>query len=109
MISVRIALYWIPLFSCWIFLDQHNPSSKSLYELNRLQTEKRRRNLTEKEINYLIQLKQQNTTPQFLLAANILLESYREAQTTYDGMSSKERQEFDLYPIRNLWNYPKSS
>lgn len=91
------------------FLDQNNPSNKSLYELNRLQTEKRRRSLTEKEIDYLIQLKQQNVTPQYLLAANILLESFREAQTTYEGMSSKEKQEFDSYPIRNLWNYPKSN
>lgn len=40
---------------------------------------------------------------QYQLAANILLESFYEAQLIYDQLCPEEKEVFASYPIMNLW------
>lgn len=85
------------------YLQENDDSKDELYQINRLQTEKRRRNLTKEEIQYLMTMKVSGIPLQYQLAANILLESFQEAQIVYDMLEENERQMFDAYPIKNLW------
>lgn len=85
------------------FLQKNDKSQDELYEINRLQTEKRRRKLTEDEIHYLISIKQSGIPLQYQLAANVLLGSFQEAQMIYEILPDDERQTFDAFPIRALW------
>ena len=71
--------------------------------INRLQTEKRRRRLTIGEKQYLMSMKLSGFPLQYQLAANILLESFQEAQMIYDLLPDDERKMFDTFPINNLW------
>lgn len=84
--------------------EQENDSSqKETYHINRLQTEKRRRKLTKDEMQYLSSLKSPGIPLVFQLAANILLESFHEAQIVYDQLEEDERTQFDNFPIAHLW------
>jgi len=85
------------------FLEDHDSSQEELYQINRLQTEKRRRKLTKEEMQYLSSMKADGFPLQYQLAANILLESFREAEMIYEKMDKAEREIFDTYPIKNLW------
>lgn len=85
------------------FIQKNDNKMGELCQINRLQTEKRRRKLTKEEIQYLISLKRSGTSPSYQLAANILLESFNEAQLIYEQLEEPERKEFDQYPIKNLW------
>ena len=85
------------------FLKKNDKSQDELYEINRLQTEKRRRKLSREEIHYLMSMKQSGIPLQYQLAANILLESFQEAQMIYEMFPVSERQIFDTFPIKNLW------
>lgn len=85
------------------FIQKNDHENEELYQINRLQTEKRRRKLTKDEIQYLMSLKQSDTSLSYQLAANILLESFSEAQVIYEQLEEPERKEFDQYPIKNLW------
>ncbi len=85
------------------FIQKNDHENEELYQINRLQTEKRRRKLTKEEIQYLMSLKQSVTSPSYQLAATILLESFSEAQVIYEQLEEPERKEFDQYPIKNLW------
>lgn len=85
------------------FLEEHDRSQEELYQVNRLQTEKRRRKLTKKEMQYLLSMKADGFPLQYQLAANILLESFREAELIYEKLDEAEREIFDTYPIKNLW------
>lgn len=82
---------------------ENERSNEEVYQIDRLQTEKRRRDLTKEEKQYLMTLKEPGVSLQFRLAASILLESFQEAQMIYDEMPEDEREEFDTYPIKNLW------
>jgi hypothetical protein len=85
------------------FLKKNDKSQDELYEINRLQTEKRRRKLSREEIHYLVSMKQTGIPLQYQFAANILLESFQEAQMIYEMLPVSERQIFDTFPIKNLW------
>lgn len=85
------------------YLQENDNSQDELYQINRLQTEKRRRKLTKDETQYLMTMKASGIPLQYQLAANILLESFQEAQIVYDMLEESERQMFDAYPIKNLW------
>lgn len=85
------------------YIRKNDCEMEDLCKINQLQTEKRRRSLTGAENQYLVSLKQPGTSLPFQLAANILLGSFSEAQLIYDQLGEKEREEFDKYPINNLW------
>lgn len=85
------------------FLEEHDSSQAELYQVNRLQTEKRRRKLTKEEMQYLSSMRADGFPLQYQLAANILLESFREAEMIYEKLDEVEREIFDTYPIKNLW------
>lgn len=90
------------------YLQEFDDSQDELYQVNRLQTEKRRRALTAEEKQYLMTLKTPGISLQYQLAASILLESFHEAQIIYENMDLEERQAFDTYPIKNLWPTTKN-
>ena len=85
------------------FLQRNDIKQPDLHVINRIQTEKRRRPLTKEEVQYLVSLKVEGVPHQYQLAANILLESFREAQLIYEQLDQNEREMFDAYPIKNLW------
>lgn len=85
------------------FIQENDSSHDEMNNVNRLQTEKRRRKLTKEEKQYLISMKLSGIPLQYQLAANILLESFQEAQIIYDSLSDNERKMFDTFPINNLW------
>ena len=85
------------------FLEENDSSQEELYQINRLQTEKRRRKLTKQEIQYLVSMKNSGIPLQYQLAANILLDSFQEAQLIYEKLDKSEQEIFDAYPIKNLW------
>lgn len=87
------------------FLEGNDPKQYDLYQINRLQTEKRRRRLTKSEVKYLMKLKGSAVSTEFQLAASILLESYQEAQILYDSLDPEIREAFDEYPIKHLWKH----
>ena len=84
-------------------VHEHGDDNEEAYQVNCLQAEKRRRDLTTEEKRYLMTLKEPGISLQFKLAASILLESFQEAQMLYDEMPEDEQEEFDTYPIKNLW------
>ena len=85
------------------FLSEKDSSQVDLYQINRLQTEKRRRKLNPEEIQYLSSMKTKGIPAQYQLAANILLESFYEAHLIYDRLCPEEKEVFASYPIMNLW------
>lgn len=82
---------------------QENEPDNDAYRINRIQIEKRRRELSKDELRYLRTLKADRISTQFQLAASILLESYQEAQLLYDELPDSERELFNEYPIMHLW------
>lgn len=84
------------------YLRQNNKENEDLYKVNLLQTIKRRRILTTDEKKYLIKLKQ-GASLEFQLAANILLESFQEAEVIFDQLNKHQKKGFKSYPIFNLW------
>lgn len=85
------------------FLSENDSAQADLYQINRLQTEKRRRKLNSEEIQYLSSMKNKGIPAQYQLAANILLESFYEAQLIYEQLCPEEKETFASYPIMNLW------
>ena len=85
------------------FLQTQDDSRDELYQINRLQAEKRRRKLTKDENQYLMTLKTSGIPVQYKLAACILLESFSEAQIIYDTLEEQEQSVFDGYPLMSLW------
>ena len=59
--------------------------------------------LNPEEIQYLSSMKSKGIPAQYQLAANILLESFYEAQLIYDQLCPEEKEVFASYPIMNLW------
>lgn len=89
------------------FLQENDPDQEVLYQINCLQTQKRRRKLTTEEIQYLLKVKNTIKFEQIQLMVNILLESFQEAQMIYNALEEQERESFDRSPIKNIWNRPK--
>lgn len=88
------------------YLQEQDKDLECLCKINSLQIEKRRRKLTTKENSYLLSLKNNNANITYQLAANILLESYNEAELLYSQLTQEEKDAFDSFPIKNLWKNP---
>lgn len=84
------------------YLFDNNKENEDVYKINLLQIMKRRRKLTQEENRYLIKLKQE-APPEFQLASSILLESFQEAEYIYEQLDEQQKNNFESYPIFNLW------
>jgi hypothetical protein len=85
------------------WIAEHNAIDRSILTLNKLQIIKRMRKLSTEEIDKLLEIKRNATDNTNLVGANILLESFQEAQHYYDMLTEEQKKEFDTYPIVNLW------
>lgn len=85
------------------FVQKFNNIQNEVIKVNRLQIEKRRRELTQAEKQYLLSLKVPGVILQYQLAASILLESFQEAELIYSRMNEDDQKIFDSFPITNLW------
>ena len=91
------------------FLQENDPDRNIVYQVNRLQAEKRRRMLTKEELQYLLEVKSTIVSKMLLLMVNVLLESFQEAQIIYDTLDDLERESFNQSPIRHIWHPISSS
>ena len=77
-------------------------SEADYVKLNRLQLLKRKRNLTENELQELEKIETNTEDVKVACAANILLENRRRAKTKLDEMSDEDKNLFMTFPIYNL-------
>lgn len=82
-------------------LIEVNPDAAYL-RINRLQLIKRKRNLTENELQELENIEISTDDIKVICAVNILLENRRKAKKKLDEMSDGDREMFMSYPIYNL-------
>lgn len=67
--------------------------------INYLQIEKRLRDLTEDEIEELIQIRKRNNGSAFNISTNLLIGNKNEAKIQFKGLSKEEKEIFMKYPI----------
>lgn len=80
-----------------------NASPDNVYwKINRFQLLKRKRDLSEDELQELEDLEKTNNDKNVLCAINILLENKRKAKKLLDEMEKEDRELFLTYPIYNL-------
>ena len=80
-----------------------NASPDNVYwKINRFQLLKRKRDLSEDELQELEDLEKTNNDKKILCAINILLEDKRKAKKLLDEMGQEDRELFLTYPIYNL-------
>ena len=80
-----------------------NASPDNVYwKINRFQLLKRKRDLSEDELQELEDLEKTNNDKKVLCAINILLENKRKAKKLLDEMEKEDRELFLTYPIYNL-------
>ena len=80
-----------------------NASPDNVYwKINRFQLLKRKRDLSEDELQELEDLEKTNNDKKILCAINILLENKRNAKKLLDEMGQEDRELFLTYPIYNL-------
>lgn len=80
-----------------------NASPGNVYwKINRFQLLKRKRDLSEDELQELEDLEKANNDKKVLCAINILLENKRKAKKLLDEMGQEDRELFLTYPIYNL-------
>lgn len=80
-----------------------NASPDNVYwKINRFQLLKRKRDLSEDELQELEDLEKTNNDKKILCAINILLENKRKAKKLLDEMGQEDRELFLTYPIYNL-------
>lgn len=77
-------------------------SEADYVKLNRLQLLKRKRNLTENELQELEKIETNTEDVKVACTANILLENRRRAKTKLDEMSDEDKNLFMTFPIYNL-------
>ena len=100
---IKIAEYW----------QKRNidiPSTKYIYQLNYLQSIKRKRVLTIEEKDVLMKMLEDREINIVLkVGANILLEEFSRAATLFDALDEKQKTSIINFPIANLWkqNRPK--
>lgn len=85
------------------YLLENEPDGIVFKQINKLQAIKRRRALSMSENQLLLSMKEEETSPFFLLGINILLESFKEADVLYASMPEAEQKAFDEFPIVHLW------
>ncbi len=71
-------------------------------KINKLQLIKRKRNLTEDELQELESIEENTDDKKVICATNILLENKRKAKRELKEMSDEDRELFMTYPIYNL-------
>lgn len=74
----------------------------SYWRVNELQLLKRKRNLSESELQELEDMEDDTDDKKLRCGINILLDNKRKAKKELDEMSQEERDEFMRYPIYNL-------
>ncbi len=72
------------------------------WKINRLQLLKRKRELSEEELQELENMEQRVEEPQLLCAISILLENKRKAKRKLENMKEGDKKVFLSYPIYNL-------
>lgn len=72
------------------------------WKINKFQLLKRKRKLSENELQELEELEKANNDKKVLCAINILLENKRKAKKLLDEMEQEDRELFLTYPIYNL-------
>lgn len=77
-------------------------SEADYIKINRLQLIKRKRSLTENELQELEKIETNTEDVKVACAANILLENRRRAKTKLDEMSDEDKNLFMTFPIYNL-------
>lgn len=82
-------------------LMEVNPESDYL-KINKLQMIKRKRMLSEVELQELDKIEEKANDRKIICAANILLDNKRKAQKELDNMSDEDKEMFITYPIYNL-------
>lgn len=70
--------------------------------INKLQLLKRKRELSEEELQELEKIEEQTKDKQVICAANILLDNKRKAHKKIEELSKEEKEVFMNYPIYNL-------
>ncbi|MEJ6952093.1 DUF4365 domain-containing protein [Natronospora cellulosivora (SeqCode)] len=86
------------------WLLEYSNINKAILILNKMQIFKRKRDLKTKELEDIYEIKSNSTDIRILLGCSILLESFTEAKMYYNKLSEDCREEFDNYPISNLWD-----
>lgn len=82
-------------------LLQVSPQS-DYWKINKLQILKRKRELSELEMQELENMERDTKDPKVVCAVNILLENKRKAKQVLGEMEENERDEFEGYPIYRL-------
>lgn len=77
-------------------------SEADYIKINKLQLIKRKRNLTENELQELEKIEIDTDDTKVACAANILLENRRKAQKKLDEMADEDKELFMTFPIYNL-------
>jgi hypothetical protein len=72
------------------------------WKINKLQILKRKRELSEKELQELECIEEQTNDAKVVCAANILMDNKRKAKKELDGMVTEDKELFMSYPIYNL-------
>jgi hypothetical protein len=67
-----------------------------------LQLLKRKRALSEEELQELERIEEQTNDSKVVCAANILMDNKRKAKKELDGMAAEDKDMFMAYPIYNL-------
>ena len=82
----------------------YNYDPNNIFLLNYLQAVKRKRKLVLSETNKLLSIiKMDNCNLNEKIGAAILLEDFEQVEMLFKQLSSDEKNEFDHYPIANLW------
>ena len=84
------------------YLESYDEKS-DIYHINRIQTQVRIGGISDCDKEYLINLKSLKLSSDFKVAANVLLESFIEAEYEYEKMTNNDKKRFDNFPISNLW------
>lgn len=79
------------------------------WKINKLQLLKRKRDLSEHELQELEDMEKETDDKKVICAVNILLENRRKAVKEFDAMSDEEKEMFLTYPIYNLLSDKKVS
>lgn len=77
--------------------------TKDIYKINKIQIKKRIKKLSSVDKNYLFNLKTRAEELEFILCANILLESFEEAELVFKKLKKENQEKFAEYPIYGLW------
>ncbi|QPW62096.1 DUF4365 domain-containing protein [Clostridium botulinum] len=87
-----------------LLLKEHKESESLFLKLNKFQIIKRERKFNSNEIEDLYKIKFNTKDSVNLMAINILLDNFQEVNDYFNKLSKKEKDQFNKYPISNLWD-----